>query len=254
MRAVRKIIPGSIALDKERKIAEAIAARSAELRKALSKEGEEYNAYLAKCAKEKREAEEAVVKTQKQLTALKADIVRVSSHYYDEKRAWLKGKKENDALREELVAKLREAKTHAETLRVTAEAVTQLETRLKKCIAIKETAVNIRETLAIARETAAKKIELKNVQENERLHNAIFELSKREKEYAVRINALIMCEKRAEAVIAKETSINAEERRIDLKAKVVQDKDKGLQIERVGLARERARLGRIKHKLQGVAK
>lgn len=252
----RRILPGSIALNNERKIAEAIALRSAELRSVLAREGKAHNEFLTKCAEEKRIAKAEVAKLNAKLMGVKTTLADITSPYYDEKRKWLSGKKENEALRAELVAKLHEAKAYVEVQKVKAEAITKIETDLKGRFTKREEAVGNREVILLTREIDVKKVENTNAREDKRIAGAVKALSDNELDYAVRFRALLLRERAAEAILTRETKTRAEEMRVDLKAKAVQDKDKALQVERVGIARERARLGRIKHglKTQGVAK
>ena len=248
--AKRTIISGSIALNNEKKIAEAIAVRSAALRAVLSKESKEHAAYLANCDAEKKEAKAEVLKVQKQLATLKANLADIGSRYYDDKRAWIKSKKEADALREELVAKIKEAKALAEEERVKTNLAVQLEARTRDKIAKREAAVISREVSVLARETAAKKAEKQNEREAARLKDNTLTLSEKERDYTIRAKALLLREEKAEAILKREEAVAVKEERVDKKAKTVQDKDKELQVERVALARERARLGRIRHELE----
>lgn len=252
----KSVQPGSVALNNERKIAEAIALRSAELRAVLSREGKAHADFLSKCAEEKRTAKAEVAKLNVKLMEVRVALADITSPYYDEKRKWLSGKKENEALRAELVAKLHEAKESAETQRAKAEAITKIETDLKGRFTKREEAVGIRETSVTSREASSKLMCALIGRDDKRLRDAVKALSDNELDYAVRFRALLLRERAAEAILTREAKTRAEEMRVDLKAKAVQDKDKALQVERVGIARERARLGRIKHglKTQGVAK
>jgi predicted DNA-binding protein (MmcQ/YjbR family) len=250
----RSVQPGSLALDNERKIAEAIAARSAELRIVLSREGKAHNEFLSKYAEEKRAANIEIKKLIAKRETLKSGIADITSAYYEEKRKWLTTKKEDETLRAELTAKLQEAKTYIEAQRVKAAAVAKTAVELKNCLVNREETVRNREETLLAREVGLKKIENAIARESKRVSAAAKTIFDSEQDYAVRSKALALREKKAEAVLAREARVFAEEARFDLKAKLVQEKDKVLQVERNALARERARLGRIKHKLQGAAK
>jgi hypothetical protein len=250
----KSIQPGSIALNNERKIAEAIAKRSAEMRSALSKEGKAHVEFLTKCVEEKREAKTEVAKLSAKLISTKAALADITSPYYTEKRKWLSGKKENEILRAELVKKIADAKAYAETQRIKSEAISKIEADLKGRLTKLEEIVRNREVVILAREIDLKRGQDVNVREDKRIAAAVKALSDNEREYAARVKALTVREQKAEAVLARELRAYAEEMRVDLKAKAVQDKDKALQVERVGIARERARLGRIRHQKQGAVK
>jgi hypothetical protein len=251
----KSVQPGSIALNNERKIAEAIAVRSAELRASLATIGKEHNAFLLKCAEDAHAAKAVVTKTQKQLTALKAGIASATSKYYDEKRSWINGKKENEMLRAELADKLQAAKAHAEAQLQKAQNIEKLEATLKGNIAFREINVERREQAIKAREAAIKRVEAMHARDDARISEGLVLLSEKEKDYASRVNALVVKEKRAEAVLVKEAALQKEEARIDIKAQLVQEKDKALGTERTDLARKRALLGRARHlKNKGAAK
>lgn len=250
----KSIQSGSISLDNERKIAEAIAARSAELRSSLVTLGKEHNAFLLKCAEDARATKAVIAKTQKQLAALKAGIASATSKYYDEKRSWVNGKKENEALRAELEGKLQEAKAYAEAQCQKAQNIEKLEATLKGNVAFRELNIARKEEAVKAREAAIKKVETMHARDDARISEVLVLLSEKERDYAARINALIVNEKRAEAVLLTGEKLRQEETRIDIKAKLVQEKDKALMVERTGLARKRARLGRMEYKLKGAVK
>jgi len=236
----RHIIPGSIALDNERAMAEAVARRTAELRSSLITLGKEHNAFLTKCTGEAKRVTDDIQKLATIRDALKKELANIRSAYYDVKRVWVQGKKENDALREELAGSLRQSKMLEDARRNSAEAAAKLELGLKIRVKAVEDAIAVKEVEVKTREAAAMKAEKRNASEDKRLQGAISTLSEKERDYTTRVNALGVREKRAEETLAKEETIRQNEERVDIKAKTVQDKDKALQIERVAIARKRA--------------
>jgi hypothetical protein len=251
---VRKIIPGSIALNNERKIAEAIAMRSNELRSSLSTLAQEHAEYLDRCNAEKHKAKAAADKETVRLASLKAALANIENKVYDDKRAWLESKKQADALRAELVKKIADAKAYAEDMRQRRDSVEKSEVQLKTAIRKVSEEVSAREADIRKREAVVVKTSAFNERENIRIQQALVTLSEREQDYAARVNALVVREIKATAVLAKEEIINTEERRIDLKAQQIQEDGKVLNVERANLARRKARLGRIRHLKQGAVK
>lgn len=244
---VRKIIPGSAALNHERKIAEAIAARSNELRGSLSTLAREHAEYLDRCDAEKRAAKAAANKEAMRLASLKAAITDIENKIYDDKRSWLESKKQADALQAELVKKIADAKAYAEDMKQRRDKILLLEEALHAKLSKREAICDSREKICDEREVMAEKKEAANKRDNERIRKALVTLSEKEFDCGRRETALVEREKRAGVILAREAAVAAKEERVDAKAQKIQEDGKVVNTERANLARMRARLGRIKH-------
>jgi len=243
----RRIIPGSLVLDNERKIAEAIALRSNELRSSFSTLAREHAEYLDRCNAEKRAAKAAANKEAVRLASLKTTLADIENKVYDDKRSWLESKKQADVLRAELVKKIADAKEYASDMKQRRDSIEKLETELKVAIRKVSEELVAREADIRKREATIVKANAFNEKENGRIRQALVTLSEKEQDYTARVNALVVRERIADAVLTRENRIAEEERRVDLKAQKIQEDGKVLNVERANLARKRARLGRIKH-------
>lgn len=244
---VRKLIPGSAALNRERKIAEAIAVRSNELRGSLSTLAREHAEYLDRCDAEKHAAKVAANKEAMRLASLKAAVADIENKIYDDKRSWLESKKQVDALRAELVKKIADAKAYAEDMKQRRDRILLLEETLHAKLSKREAICDSREKICDERETAIEKKEIANKRDSEHIRKALVTLSEKELDCGRREGALILRERQANTILAREAAVTSKEERVDAKAQKIQEDGKILNVERANLARTRARLGRIKH-------
>jgi len=254
--AVRKrgMISGSARLENEQRIAEAIAKRSEELRASLSIQAKEHAAFRDKLTEEKRVLSAGILKAKAELARAKKEAAAVKMSAVKLRDEYSQGIAANARLQGELETKLRALVAEVTRQAQKTAAIAKREEELKTRIASKEADVAARERSAIERELRADTLAKKQITVARNLAEQERNLALLSAEYALRVSALRLKENKAEAILAREAAVTAEETRLDIKGKLIQENGKKQKIERAALARERARLGRIGHTIKRSSK